>query len=474
MTKVLENTLISTVILYIYSDIDITVLVIPPSNPFGGQMPLMKLFGRKREEATGKPSLTAKVVVDKNPCGSWVVKVGGREFMGTSNEVNIPLNKLEGFEVKEVTCNGSTYEPRPPYGFVGPGDSVYVNFVEVSGRREGSTLNSVKDAVKSTTRTEVTSARVVISLDDIPKYWMNRKIGPYLITEVVGEGGTSYVLGAELGGAKYVLKVPKYDVITKSEEALSDLARELSALQEVSGKNPLVVRLYGVNLDLNVVKALGPAGYKDSPPYIVMERMDSSVIDLMKDDSYFFSSYWQGIVALVLARTAAALNSLHSIGYVHLDVKPSNIFLKPKPSGTAQGIFASMFQGSLQVKLGDFGAVKRNGQKVEHSTFEYSPPEQVMDSPASSSMDIYALGATGFSMLTRKALNPADLYSLLMKGEVSLEAVTENIRRNFRENRGKEPLWDVIERCIDPEPTRRPNALEAFQSFTSVAKALQK
>lgn len=62
-------------------------------------------------------------------------------------------------------------------------------------------------------------------------------------------------------------------------------------------------------------------------PAIVMELMTGGTAeDLVKKEAVFLSSNWPSVVRIIFMSTARALSVVHRENYVHLDVKPRNIF----------------------------------------------------------------------------------------------------------------------------------------------------
>jgi eukaryotic-like serine/threonine-protein kinase len=85
-----------------------------------------------------------------------------------------------------------------------------------------------------------------------------------------------------------------------------------------------------------------------------------------------------------------ALDKLHSEGFVHLDIKPNNIFLK---ADDINGI----------VKLGDFGNSKNMDTLVlstkDNGTVAYNSPER-FDSIISEKADVWSIGCVLYFLLT--------------------------------------------------------------------------
>jgi serine/threonine protein kinase len=89
---------------------------------------------------------------------------------------------------------------------------------------------------------------------------------------------------------------------------------------------------------------------------------------------------------------------MHSLGYVHRDIKPQNIFLKQNENG------------DLTVKLGDFGSAHPlndemttniSGAKGNQGvTVLYSAPEVHQGISYGRKSDIWSIGCTVFHMIT--------------------------------------------------------------------------
>jgi phosphoserine phosphatase RsbU/P len=89
----------------------------------------------------------------------------------------------------------------------------------------------------------------------------------------------------------------------------------------------------------------------------------------------------------IVHAVAGALQYAHSLGVIHLDVKPSNILLSDDG----------------RVLLSDFGLARMAGQSVERDfvvgTIAYMSPEQASGQPLNASSDIYSLGIVLYELL---------------------------------------------------------------------------
>jgi eukaryotic-like serine/threonine-protein kinase len=96
-------------------------------------------------------------------------------------------------------------------------------------------------------------------------------------------------------------------------------------------------------------------------------------------------------VAVLLDQLLDALAGLHHAGWVHRDVKPSNLLLEP--SGT----------GRPHLRLADFGASRHVGAREAGGRCEGTPgymaPETREGSPAHPRADLFAAGVTSTELL---------------------------------------------------------------------------
>src|SRR5437773_12472554 len=105
--------------------------------------------------------------------------------------------------------------------------------------------------------------------------------------------------------------------------------------------------------------------YCRSPPAIVMDFMKGGTgKKLIEDPVYeplYYSEKWGGIVVMLGQMMAQALDMVHKVGFVHLDVKLQNVLFTSKPPLTGQDMLFQMVAGSLVPELADLGAAVKGG-----------------------------------------------------------------------------------------------------------------
>jgi len=315
-----------------------------------------------------------------------------------------------------------------------------------------------------------------------PRVWVGQEVHSYKITEHLATGLTGYVFRASFGqaGAEMAIKIPILKTGT-GPAALEETMSEATRLLELSAQSKYVVQLRGILVDrLNIQEIVkgDTQLYLRSPPAIVMELMKGGAAKgLLEDpayDSLYYSEKWGGIVMLIGSMIATGLATIHDAGFVHLDVKPQNILFNLRPPATGQEMRDQMKSGTLVPKLADLGSVVRIGGKVGQFTSEYAPGEQVLGEGAAASMDIYALGATIYNMLTKTPVNSKKLIEFMnattanpASGRTAgdLKSAWNSFNPDFDRISKVVPAVPVLKKMLDKDPRHRPSAGSAASSL---------
>ena len=154
--------------------------------------------------------------------------------------------------------------------------------------------------------------------------------------------------------------------------------------------------------------------------------------------------------ARVGSEVARALAAAHARGVVHRDIKPGNVMLTP-----------------TGVKILDFGISIAAGEPDDDDTGAtfgtpaYVAPERLDGKPAEPATDVYGLGVLLFEMVTGQPPYPVDTWEQLADARRTGPSVLPtDLPEAFR---------DVINRCLDDEPRRRPGTDEVQHDLAAIA-----
>jgi serine/threonine-protein kinase len=240
----------------------------------------------------------------------------------------------------------------------------------------------------------------------------NLVLGPYLLLELLGEGGNGRVFKARHLNMERVvaLKLLRKDLLLDNE-AVGRFYREVEVISQLS--HPAIVHAY----DAGVVGAVH---------FLALEYVQGIDLDRMVKES----GRLQVPQACDYIRQAAlGLQYAHERGLVHRDIKPSNLLVSgAASSGSSPGVpkeGSSSGEWSINqilgptpwgiVKILDLGLARLRqpvagsrtshltviaGKGVMQGTPDYLAPEQAMDfHRADIRADIYSLGCTFYFLL---------------------------------------------------------------------------
>lgn len=206
------------------------------------------------------------------------------------------------------------------------------------------------------------------------------RLGPYVITDFIGQGGMGQVFKAihQVMGRECAVKVLPLHRIT--EESLTGFMREIRLQAKLDC--PYLVRAHD-------------AGQDGSVHYLVTEYVPGMDLRrLVKSRGKLTQDQAAGIVM----QAALGLSYAHDQGMVHRDVKPGNILVTPDSIAKVSDVGLASFTAAM---LDDPRAGKIVG------TADFLSPEQIRTpldvGPAS---DVYSLGCTLYYAVSGKAPFP--------------------------------------------------------------------
>lgn len=163
-------------------------------------------------------------------------------------------------------------------------------------------------------------------------------------------------------------------------------------------------------------------------------------------------------LALLGLQMTSALAYLHGQGYLHLDLKPSNVIAE---AGRA--------------RLIDLGLATPPGPiQPEFGTWSYMAPEQARGGSVDSAADVWGLGATLFDAATGfPPFNDPDVNDQADYPQLERRARPVAVASRGYRDRDDAPVGEgictLIDGCLAPEPAERPDLARMAEALEAIA-----
>tara|TARA_R110002095_G_scaffold141024_1_gene122396 strand:+ start:521 stop:2626 length:2106 start_codon:yes stop_codon:yes gene_type:complete len=273
-----------------------------------------------------------------------------------------------------------------------------------------------------------------------------KQLGQYALGEKLGEGGMGVVYRGHHAMLRRPTAIKLLDIEKTTDEAVARFEREVQLTSQLNHPNTIAIYDYGRT----------PEGVF----YYAMELLEGiNLDDLIKQ----FGALSESRVIHLLKQIAGSLSEAHSLGVIHRDVKPANIFLTHRG-----GVYDF-------IKLLDFGLVKAVDGREQASltstnamagTPMYLSPEGINhpDSVDARS-DLYAFGAVAYYLLTGTTVFDGDsIIEICMKhAQEQPETPSRRMGKPVSED-----LEQIVMQCLEKDPAKRPQtAAEIVQTLSA-------
>eukprot|EP00928_Gymnodinium_smaydae_P007328 TRINITY_DN12649_c0_g3_i1.p1 TRINITY_DN12649_c0_g3~~TRINITY_DN12649_c0_g3_i1.p1 ORF type:complete len:1263 (-),score=243.51 TRINITY_DN12649_c0_g3_i1:178-3891(-) len=251
-----------------------------------------------------------------------------------------------------------------------------------------------------------------------------RKIGPYLLGNIIGKGGF---------GSVY--------------KALDQQRGHFVAIKQVGSGNLAAGDIGSIEMEIALLSKLR---HRNIVKYIDSLRMDQTlniVLEYVEGGSLAsilkkFGAFPETLCAIYTLQILNGLQYLHAQGVIHRDIKGANVLT------TKKGL----------VKLADFGVATKlsevdSSKRRVVGTPYWMAPEIVEMSPPTPACDIWSVGSTVVEMITEKPPY-ADLQQVSALYRIVSDPhppVPEGVAQ---------PLEQFLLLCFEKNPARRPSARE--------------
>jgi Protein kinase domain len=272
---------------------------------------------------------------------------------------------------------------------------------------------------------------------------VGRRIGGYDLVELLGSGGMAEVYRGRdprLGGEMAVKVLP------------ARLARDPGYVTRFRTEAKRAAAL----IHPNIVPVFG-FGEEQGLLYLVMPVLGESLRDRLDRQGHLESAE----AVRLAVEVASALDAAHQQGLVHRDVKPENILL----SADGRALLTDFgIAREVDVLRSGTGARTLAATGLPVGTPEYMAPEQLRGGSADQRVDVYALGAVLYEMLTGQVPHDADTPY-----EVAARVLTERVLPPTEHNPAISPaLEEVVLGALAPD------AADRYPDMRSLAAALRR
>lgn len=280
----------------------------------------------------------------------------------------------------------------------------------------------------------------------------------YQFVEELGRGRQGVVFLCHRQGArgcitKHAIKIYDPGIYRSPEEYWTDMGRlasQISRLQALQSPNLVPMHSYEetYGIGYSQMEAIDGLDLRRilSGEHIETARRNSTQEEWARFTKTLFNiegsviSLQPGIVVYILRRMVRGLERLHSVTFMHSDIKPANVMVDRL--GT--------------IRIVDFGRAVIIGEKVTFlfGTPMYMAPETHRREPGLPQADFYSIGLVALEMLTGKSLmdSNADEDALLKMKMTLPDLLSEIIPPHVQKEK---TLVRIIRRMLEPEISKR-------------------
>ena len=288
----------------------------------------------------------------------------------------------------------------------------------------------------------------------LPEWLPSRRVlGGFYVLSTLGGGGAASVLVVtrsderdEPNAERFALKVPQYDAT--AARAISE-AEFLKMFREEAGA------LLSLPEHPNLAGFITFDAGARPKPVLVMELIEGAACDALITGGTLTTARAVALLDGVLA----GLGAMHGAGVGHLDLKPSNVIVRP----------------SGDPVLVDFGLAGRH-LRPGCATGPYGAPEVwglVTDdaTPTPLCADVYSFGCLAFEVMTGRTLFDAPNELACIAAHVAHDGFPEPVARLSKDARFA-PLATVLYHCLRRNARERPDVAAIRAELRRIQPAL--
>ncbi len=258
------------------------------------------------------------------------------------------------------------------------------------------------------------------------------EVGPYLVQELLGEGGMGRVYLAEHA---LLCRQSAVKVLTKGATDLSIISRferEVQLASQLTHPNTIAIYDFGRT--------------QDGIFYYAMEYIHGAHLGQLVE---YAGAIEPGRCIYILRQLCRALHEAHQAGVVHRDIKPQNIMVCDRGG---EPDFVKLFDYGLVKAFAPGVSQTASQTRIVVGTPRFMAPER-LNSPwlADPRVDVYSVGAVAYFLLTGKLPPLVTLGNQLDHEQPGIE--TLDLPPSVVEFGG------ILSICLSVEPSARPSSM---------------
>ena len=323
-------------------------------------------------------------------------------------------------------------------------------------------VTSLPASAMSRASGDAAASSIKDALRMVPWLPLGRTLGRYYILHAIGRGSVGSVFLArraehrdDESAESFALKVPEYHggaahSLSETEfyDLFCDQARELSSLPE----------------HRNLARFIDFDGKRRPKPFLVMELVSGPTLERVFEREELTMAE----ALAILDGVAAGISAMHEVGLAHLDLKPSNVVLRPT-EGAGKNSADAGDQPRFTPVLVDFGLAGRR-LRPGCASLEHGAPEIWRDDLDDRTLaqldaraaDVYAFATVAFQILTSEPLFSGDTAVQLIKAHRSHDGDSGRIKALARFNLYT-PLANALASGLRQNPDDRVSIAELRQ-----------
>ena len=263
----------------------------------------------------------------------------------------------------------------------------------------------------------------------------------YRLLRWLGEGGMGVVYEAEHIDIerRVALKILRTELSERSDTA-QVFREEARAAAKAGSKNNVEIFDFGE--------------LPDGRLFFCMELLNGADLAALTE-----AEIEPGRVFAILRQICKGLGAAHKAGVVHRDVKPENVILVQSEGRRDM------------VKIVDFGVAailsRGEGSGQIAGTPQYMPPEQISGGAFDGRLDIYALGCVAYEMLVQHPPFTQENLADVLLAQINTVPPRPS---EARPGAGPKALEDVVMRCLEKDPNKRPKDMAELEALLCEAQ----